>query len=145
MAVVLPPYFSGANADPEKPTWPDAAGGAAGAWATPAGDGKGDMPSSLTITDVYDRVAHNLFSINMVWTLITGFLVMFMQAGFSMVEGGLSRRRTPAIPGRMNFMIYPLGWSRVLGLWLRHRLGQLVQRPGAAGLVRLARARAWPC
>ncbi len=115
VAVVLPPYFSGTNADPEKPIWPDAAGGAAGVWATPAGDGKGDVPSSLTITDVYDRVAHNLFSINMVWTLITGAMVMFMQAGFSMVEGGLSRQKNACHTWSMNFMIYPLGG---LGFWI---------------------------
>ena len=41
----------------------------------------------------------------------------------------------------MNFMIYPLGCLGFLGLRLRHRLGQLVQRPGAAGLVRFARPR----
>ena len=45
-------------------------------WATPAGDGKGDVPSALGPTDLYDRVAHNLFSINMVWTLIAGFLAV---------------------------------------------------------------------
>jgi len=105
----LPAYFSGANADPEKPTWPDATGGAAGVWITPAGDGKGDVPSSLAITDIYDRVAHNLFSINMVWTLIAGFLVMFMQAGFMFVETGLCRAKNGAHTAAMNLMIYPLG------------------------------------
>src|SRR5262245_64979255 len=35
----LPSYFSGTN-DSAKPAWPDPAGGAAGVWATPAGDGK---------------------------------------------------------------------------------------------------------
>ena len=34
-------------------------------------------------------VGHNRVAINMMWTLITGFLVMFMQAGFAMVETGL--------------------------------------------------------
>ena len=93
----LPAYFSAAN-DPAKPAWPDPAGGAAGTWATPAGDGKGDTPASLATTDLYDRIAHNLFSINMMWTLVTGFLVMFMQAGFMFVETGLCAprmRRTP--------------------------------------------------
>src|SRR5262245_25810429 len=78
----VPTYFSSTNADAAKPTWPDQTGSASGVWITPAGDGKGDVPSGLTIQDVYDRVAHNAFSINFVWTLITGFLVMFMQAGF---------------------------------------------------------------
>ena len=88
----LPAYFCGPNADKSKP---DPTGNAAGVLAAPAGDGKGDIPSKLTNTDLYDRIAHNLFSINMVWALIAGFLVMFMQAGFAMVETGLCRARTP--------------------------------------------------
>jgi Amt family ammonium transporter len=110
----LPGYFSGANEEGRPPTWPDPTGAASGVWATPAGDGKGDAPSTLGTTDVYDRVAHNLFSINMMWTLITGFLVMFMQAGFAMVEVGMCRAKNAAHTVAMNFMIYPLG---CLGFW----------------------------
>jgi Amt family ammonium transporter len=106
----LPPYFSGASADPAKPSWPDPTGISAGTWATPAGDGKGDAaPVKAATGDLYDRIAHNLFSINMVWTLIAGFLVMFMQAGFAMVETGLCRAKNAAHTVAMNFMIYPLG------------------------------------
>jgi Amt family ammonium transporter len=105
----LPAYFTATNADAQKPTWPDQTGAAAGVWATPAGDAKGDVPGTLTVTDVYDRVAHNLFAINFVWTLVTGFLVMFMQAGFMFVETGLCRAKNSAHTSAMNFMIYPLG------------------------------------
>jgi ammonium transporter, Amt family len=105
----LPAYFSGTSPDPAKPVWPDATGGAAGVWITPAGDGKGDNPSSLGTGDLYDRIAHNMFSINMVWVLIAGFLVMFMQAGFAMVEAGLCRSKNSAHTIAMNFMVYPLG------------------------------------
>ncbi len=105
----LPAYFSGTNADPAKPVWPDPTGAGAGVWAAPAGDGKGDTPGTLTLPDLYDRVAHNLFSINMVWALVTGFLVMFMQAGFMFVETGLCRAKNAAHTSAMNFMIYPLG------------------------------------
>ena len=59
--------------------------------------------------DLYDRVAHNLFSINIVWVLVAGFLVMFMQAGFAMVEAGLCRAKNSAHTMAMNLMIYPLG------------------------------------
>ena len=64
--------------------------------------------------DIYDRVAHNLFSINMVWAMVTGFLVMFMQAGFAMVETGMCRAKNASHTIAMNFMIYPLG---CLGFW----------------------------
>src|SRR6266404_4780269 len=105
----LPAYFTATNADAAKPTGPDPTGAASGVWATPAGDAKGDVPSALAIPDLYDRIAHNLFSINYVWTLVTGFLVMFMQAGFAMVEGGLCRAKNSSHTFAMNFMIYPLG------------------------------------
>jgi len=105
----LPAYFTSTNGDPAKPTWPDPTGAASGVWATPAGDGKGDVPGSLSVADLYDRVAHNLYSINYVWALVAGFLVMFMQAGFMFVETGLCRAKNAAHTSAMNFMIYPLG------------------------------------
>jgi Amt family ammonium transporter len=54
-------------------------------------------------------------SINISWTLITGFLVMFMQAGFAMVETGLTRYKNVAHTMAMNFMVYALG---MLGFWV---------------------------
>ena len=51
-------------------------------------DQKGDDPSKLTTIDVYDRVVHNVYSINMVWVLFAGFLIMFMHLGFAMIETG---------------------------------------------------------
>ena len=45
----------------------------------------------------------------MVWALIAGFLVMFMQAGFALVETGLCRAKNAAHTMSMNFMIYGLG------------------------------------
>src|SRR4051812_16030158 len=88
----LPAYFSATN-DAAKPTWPDPTGAGAGVWAAPAGDAKGDVPSKLGPADLYDRITHNLLSINMVWTLVAGFLVKFMQAGFMFVETGLCRAK----------------------------------------------------
>jgi len=110
----LPSYFTSTN-DPAKPSWPDPTGGSTGVWATPAGDGKGDLPDQLKLTDLYDRITHNLISINFVWALVTGFLVMFMQAGFMFVETGLCRAKNASHTSAMNFMIYPLG---CLGFWV---------------------------
>jgi ammonium transporter, Amt family len=112
----LPTYFTATSDDPKKPSaWPDPTGGASGVWATPAGDGKGDIPEQLKPTDLYDRIAHNLYSINYVWALIAGFLVMFMQAGFMLVETGLCRAKNAAHTTAMNLMIYPLG---CLAFWV---------------------------
>jgi Amt family ammonium transporter len=54
-------------------------------------------------------LGHHRVAINIVWTLIAGFLVMFMQAGFALVETGLTRAKNVAHTMAMNFMIYPLG------------------------------------
>lgn len=88
---------------------PDPTGGSAGVTAAPAGDGKGDIAGKLTTTDLADRIVHNLFSINMMWVLLAGCLVMFMQAGFAMVETGLCRAKNAAHTSAMNFLVYPLG------------------------------------
>jgi Amt family ammonium transporter len=64
---------------------------------------------------IAEAIGHNRVSINFVWTLITGFLVMFMQAGFAMVETGLCRAKNAAHTMTMNMLIYPLG---MLGFWI---------------------------
>ena len=48
------------------------------------------------------------------WVIVTGCLVMFMQAGFAMVETGLCRAKNAAHTMSMNMLIYPLG---CLGFW----------------------------
>ena len=125
-APVLPPYITGTSPDPKAPLWPDPTGANAGAWATPAATtvkkpdgtdaivGDGD-PTQLTPDGLYARIVHNLYSINIVWTLITGFLVMFMQAGFMLVEVGLTRAKNSAHTSAMNLMVYPLG---CIGFWV---------------------------
>ncbi len=62
-----------------------------------------------------DNVGHNRVAINFMWTLVTGFLVMFMQAGFALVETGLCRAKNAGHTMAMNFMIYPLG---MLGFYI---------------------------
>jgi Amt family ammonium transporter len=48
------------------------------------------------------------------WTLLAGFMVMFMQAGFALVETGLTRAKNVAHTMAMNFLVYPIG---VIGFW----------------------------
>jgi ammonium transporter, Amt family len=71
--------------------------------------------SEPTLGEVADAVGHSRVSLNIVWTLITGFLVMFMQAGFAMVETGFTRAKNVAHTMGMNFLVYALG---VLGFWI---------------------------
>jgi Amt family ammonium transporter len=67
------------------------------------------------LLEVAEAVGHNKISINIIWTLITGFLVMFMQAGFAMVETGFCRAKNAAHTMLMNMMVYAIG---MLGFWI---------------------------
>src|SRR6266700_5935200 len=92
----------------------------------------GDVPVSdtktgLTLGDTANQVGQNKVAINFVWTLVTGFLVMFMQAGFAMVEAGLCRVKNANHTYMMNFFVYGCG---LLAYWL---IGFAIQMGGSAG------------
>lgn len=78
-----------------------------------------------------DVVGHNKISINVVWTLICGFLVMFMQAGFAMAETGFTRAKNAGHTMAMNFMVYGLG---MLAYWI---CGFAIQMGGAGPFLTL--------
>src|SRR5258705_6848425 len=69
----------------------------------------------LTIADIANQVGQNKIAVNFVWTLVTGFLVMFMQAGFAIVETGLCRVKNANHTMIMNFMVDGAG---ILAYWL---------------------------
>jgi Amt family ammonium transporter len=58
---------------------------------------------------------HNKIATNIMWTLLAGFLVMFMQAGFALVETGFTQKKNVAHTMGMNFMVYALG---MFGFWI---------------------------
>ncbi len=68
-----------------------------------------DSKKGLTLGDALNQIGQNKVAINFVWTLITGFLVMFMQAGFALVETGLCRAKNANHTMMMNFMVYGFG------------------------------------
>src|SRR4051812_6846119 len=88
-------------------------------------------PKAPTLDEVMDTVGHNKVAINFVWTLVTGFLVMFMQAGFAMVETGFTRAKNASHTMSMHFMVYPLG---MFGYWV---CGYALQMGGLGALATL--------
>ena len=95
-----------------------------------------DVPISnpkagVTVGDVANQVGQNKIGINFTWTLIAGFLVMFMQAGFAMVESGLCRVKNANHTYMMNFTVYACG---LFAYWL---IGFAIQMGGAAGNANL--------
>ncbi len=62
-----------------------------------------------TISELAKNLGDTQTALNIVWTLVAGFLVMFMQAGFALVETGLTRAKNAAHTMTMNFMVYSIG------------------------------------
>ena len=87
-----------------------------------------DSKKGVTIQDTLNQVGQNRVAINFVWTLVTGFLVMFMQAGFAVVETGLCRAKNANHTMMMNFMVYGTG---LLAYWL---IGFAIQMGGVGAL-----------
>jgi Amt family ammonium transporter len=69
---------------------------------------------SKNLAETREMVLSGQTALNIVWTLITGFLVMFMQAGFALVETGLTRAKNVAHTMGMNYLVYSIG---ILGFW----------------------------
>ena len=86
-----------------------------------------DSKAGVTLPDVANQVGQNKIAANFIWTLVTGFLVMFMQAGFAMVESGLCRAKNANHTYMMNFFVYTCG---LFSYWI---LGFAIQMGGAAG------------
>ena len=86
-----------------------------------------DTKKGVTFGDIANQVGQNKIGINFTWTLITGFLVMFMQAGFAMVEAGLCRVKNANHTYMMNFFVYGCG---LFAYWI---MGFAIQMGGAAG------------
>jgi len=86
-----------------------------------------DSKAGMTLSDAANQIGQNKVAINFVWTLVCGFLVMFMQAGFAMVESGLCRVKNANHTYMMNFFVYACG---LLAYWF---IGFAIQMGGAAG------------
>ncbi len=95
---------------------------------------KADPNKPLTIGDLVNQAGQNRIAINFVWTLVTGFLVMFMQAGFAVVETGLCRAKNANHTMMMNFMVYGFG---LFAYWV---CGFAIQMGGSAGVSMLGGA-----
>ncbi|WP_376788631.1 ammonium transporter [Thermoflexus sp.] len=141
LLAVRPSY---ADQAPPAPT-PDPAGTATGSGQ----DLVGVVPGTIRTEDferakahepfavqLADLVNQNRLAINFIWTLITGYLVMFMQAGFALVETGFTRAKNAAHTMAMNFIIYVLGMAGYFATGFALQFGGigLVGIPNLGGL-----------
>ncbi|HEY2155490.1 MAG TPA: ammonium transporter [Isosphaeraceae bacterium] len=113
-AAAAPAAAAPATPDPTTtPTNPDPTGASyTGADTTGKLTKDGDKVTQLTLEKDVKLLK---ISINVLWTMIAGFLVMFMQAGFALVETGLTRYKNVGHTMAMNFVVYAVG---MLGFWI---------------------------
>jgi len=90
-----------------------------------------DAKKGLTLADAINQIGQNKIAVNFVWTLITGYLVMFMQAGFAFLETGLCRSKNANHTMMMNLIVYAIG---VFAYWL---IGFSLQMGGVGGIANL--------
>lgn len=72
-------------------------------------------PQPPDLKKVADAAADTTTSLNVIWVLIAGALVFFMQAGFALVETGFTRAKNVTHTMMMNMMVFCIG---ALGYWL---------------------------
>ncbi len=105
------------------------------ALADPSGSATGgikDVPAEVagqpSINEIAQSVGQSRVALNILWTMIAGFMVMFMQAGFSLVEMGFVRTKNAANTALSVLLTYGIG---VLGFFA---VGFGLQMGGSAGL-----------
>jgi ammonium transporter, Amt family len=73
--------------------------------------GQSIVPANPALSELHEHAR----AINIIWTLVAGFLVMFMQAGFALVETGMCRAKNVGHTMSMNLMVYSLS---MMGFYL---------------------------
>ncbi len=88
-------------------------------------------PVDLTkqVADATKAIGDLQTAANIVWTLVTGFLVMFMQLGFALLETGLTRAKNVTHTMGMNIFVYAIG---ILCFWF---CGFALQMGGVGALA----------
>jgi Amt family ammonium transporter len=84
-----------------------------------------------TVASLAKSLADTQTALNLVWVMVAAFLVMFMQAGFALVETGLTRAKNVAHTMGMNFFVYAIG---IIGFYF---VGFGLQMGGVGALATL--------
>jgi len=99
---------------------PDPTGSSIGSANVPA-----NVTGQPTLTELANAVGHNIVAINFVWTLMAGFLVFFMQAGFALVETGFTRSKNVAHTMGHEHIDLRAWRARVVFLRFRHHVRRI--------------------
>src|SRR5262245_4634335 len=83
-----------------------------------------------------DAVGHLRIAANTSWTLLTGYLVLFMQAGFALLTCGLVRKKNAAHLMRLNFAAYVFAFLAYYAVGFAFQWGGVGGTPLAPGNLR---------
>jgi ammonium transporter, Amt family len=83
--------------------------------------------TNQTVPELAESVAKSQVALNIVWVMLSAFLVMFMQAGFALAESGFTRAKNAGHTIMTNLMVYGVG---VIGFWA---IGFALQMGGSGG------------
>jgi len=107
--------------------------------ADPVGTATGtaqDVPAAIaghaTLEELATEVGHHRAALSFTWAILAAALVMFMQAGFAMVETGLTRAKNAVHTMAMNLAVYGVG---MLAFWA---VGFALQMGGVGPLATFA-------
>src|SRR5271169_1393564 len=82
-----------------------------------------------------DNVGHLRIATNFTWTLLTGYLVLFMQAGFALLTCGLVRKKNAAHLMMLNFAAYVFAFLAYYAIGYAFQFGAVAinSAPAAIG------------
>src|SRR5580658_7368959 len=81
-----------------------------------------------------DGVGHDRIGSNFSWTLLTGYLVLFMQAGFALLTCGLVRKKNAAHLMMLNFAAYVFAFLAYYAVGYAFQFGAVAVNASPANL-----------
>ena len=117
----------------------DASGAATGGLADFPSAGKAVPVSQVGINQLATEAGHARISINFTWTLMTGFLVLFMQVGFAMLVTGLTRAKNAAHMMMMNIAAFAVAFIAYYAIGFAFHMGGIAPVANLGGLASLSK------
>src|SRR3954452_11729688 len=100
--------------------------------------GTGQVPVSQDgLNTLANQVGHVGISVNITWTLMTGFLVLFMQVGFAFLVTGLTRAKNAGHMMMMNVAAFAVAFIAYYAVGFALHFGGVAPVGNLGGVGRL--------
>ena len=90
--------------------------------------------SQVGINQLANEAGHSRVSINFVWLLMTGFLVLFMQVGFAFLVTGLTRAKNAGHMMMMNITAFAIALIAYFAVGFAFQFGGVAPVANLGGL-----------